>query len=101
MRNLTEAVALLRDENLVWSDDFESIRRPLAELLTRIGQTPSHQFDEPVDEIVLALVEPLNNVPEPLEQWMLDASRQLGIYQQVAGKSETTRNALKKLFKLL
>jgi hypothetical protein len=31
--NLSKAVTLLRDDNLVWSDDFNSIRYELADLL--------------------------------------------------------------------
>lgn len=30
---LTTALTLLRDENLVWSDDFDAIREPLKKLL--------------------------------------------------------------------
>lgn len=35
--NLREAANLFSDDNLVWSDDLESFRKPLAELLTAMA----------------------------------------------------------------
>jgi hypothetical protein len=34
---LNDAIALLRDDNLVWSDDFDAIRHDLANLLGSLG----------------------------------------------------------------
>ena len=33
---VNNAIALLRDDNLVWSDDFDAIRHDLANLLSSI-----------------------------------------------------------------
>lgn len=97
----TEALRLLKDENLVWSDEFEEIRRPLADLLVRIEQSGSHQFDDLVDELVKAIAEPELSVPEPLERWVIDSARTLGVYQAVAGRSKQTADAVRKLFGIL
>jgi len=34
---LDNAIALLQDDNLVWSDDFDAIRHDLANLLGSLG----------------------------------------------------------------
>jgi hypothetical protein len=52
-----ELLRVLRDEDLVWSSDFESIRRPLVKLLETIEQTGSHQFDEQIDAIASGLLD--------------------------------------------
>jgi hypothetical protein len=54
---IQELLKLLRDEELVWSADFESIRKPLLKLLTHIEQVDSHQFDDDVDEIASGLLD--------------------------------------------
>ena len=54
---LQELLRILRDEELVWSSDFESIRKPLLKLLTHIEQVDSHQFDDDVDEIASKLLD--------------------------------------------
>jgi hypothetical protein len=54
---LQELIKLLKDEELVWSADFESIRKPLVTLLTHIEQVDSHQFDDDVDEIARGLLD--------------------------------------------
>lgn len=55
--SLRSAVNLLRDPNLVWSQDLESIREPLADLLDLIGQLPRTFIDEPAQRIAQALTE--------------------------------------------
>lgn len=97
--SLHEALKLLKDDHLVWSEDFESVREPLAKLLTLIDQSPTHQFDDAVDEIVRNLSAP--SKPDGFEGWFVDAQRQLGVYEKVASTSEQTRAALKKMFKAL
>jgi hypothetical protein len=52
-----ELLRVLRDEDLVWSSDFESIRRPLVKLLETIEQTGSHQFDDQIDAIASGLLD--------------------------------------------
>jgi hypothetical protein len=54
---LEELLRILKDEHLVWSADFESIRKPLVKLLTHIEQVDSHQFDDDVDEIAKGLLD--------------------------------------------
>jgi hypothetical protein len=54
---LQELLKILRDQELVWSADFESIRKPLVTLLTHIEQVDSHQFDDDVDEIARGLLD--------------------------------------------
>jgi hypothetical protein len=54
---LLELLKLLRDDQLVWSEDFESIRKPLLSLLTHIEQVDTHQFDDDVDAIAKALLD--------------------------------------------
>jgi hypothetical protein len=99
--SLHDALRLLKDDNLVWSDDFESIRKHLVQLLVLIDQSGSHLFDEPVDGIIAALSSPELTVPEPLEKWVMDSSRTLGVYSQVAGKSKQTADAIRKLFGII
>lgn len=52
-----ELLKILRDEELVWSLDFESIRKPLVKLLIHIEQVDSHQFDDDVDDIARNLLD--------------------------------------------
>lgn len=54
---LNKLLQLLKDDQLVWSADFESIRKPLVKLLTKIEQTDSHQFDEELDELTASLLD--------------------------------------------
>jgi hypothetical protein len=54
---LQELLRILRDEELVWSSDFESIRKPLLKLLMHIEQVDSHQFDDDVDELASKLLD--------------------------------------------
>jgi hypothetical protein len=56
MRN-AELLRVLKDDELVWSSDFESIRKPLVKLLETIEQTGSHQFDEQIDALVAGLLD--------------------------------------------
>lgn len=99
--SLSDALRLLRDKNLVWSDDFEAIREQLIQLLVLIDQSGSHVFDEPLDELISALTSPEPSVPEPFEKWVMDSARTLGVYRQVAGKSKQTADAIRKLFGII
>lgn len=99
MSKIEQAIALLQDDQLVWSDDFEHLRKPLLELLAWLEVI---EFDHatPVVHMVEALLgeEPDLVSDDPLENWVFDAARQLGIYQETAGRSESMAAALKKLF---
>ena len=103
-QELREAVALLRDENLVWSEDFEVIREPLAGLLAKIAQLPTHQLDDELDAFLRPLLrfEPEPSTPaDPLEAWIDTSTRELGIYRALSDKSPEFKEALKKLFDIL
>lgn len=103
MRNkLEEAIALLDDKHLVWSDDFESIRLPLSDLLERLRLSESKEFDDEIDTLLHALlqIEYTDEIAnEPLLQWLDSASRQLEIVEYTASRSERTAAALKRLFR--
>jgi len=90
MSNIKEARALLNDDNLVWSEDFERIRKPLSSLLD--GNL--HALNDIADAIVEADI----TAPDPLEQWVWDAARQLKIYDDLTQRSVAMAGALKKLF---
>lgn len=53
---IREAIAILQDEHLVWSEDMELIRGPLAALIAKIHTLPTHQLDDEMDELVLILL---------------------------------------------
>lgn len=100
---LREAIALLDEPTLDLVEAFEQMRPALASLLSKIQQSPTHQFDDEVDEIVIALLDKHGeqHVHDPLEQWVFDAARQLGIVQITANRSKTAAEALKRLFRSL
>lgn len=54
MSSIRQAITLLYDENLVWSDDFESVRPQLARLLNKLWLT--HQLNEETLELADAIV---------------------------------------------
>ena len=99
MGNIQEARALLTDDNLVWSDDFERIREPLARLLAY--RIDDFGFRVAVNEIADAIVEADVTAPDPTDECVWDAARQLGIIDQLAQRSKGTADALKRLFSRL
>lgn len=76
---IREAVALLRDDGLVWSPDFETIRLALADLLDAIGRLPTHQLDDQLDELMSRLlrVEPdlKDEEVDALEAWIRSVAK--------------------------
>jgi hypothetical protein len=95
--SIRATIALLEDETLIWSDDFETIRRPLADLLRKIAQSPTHQFDDEIDELAFALEGaeiPLPRI-DPMQAWINEAARQLGVEQ---ASKESRRNVFKRMF---
>lgn len=101
-QKLQEAIALLDDKHLVWSDDFETIRLPLSDLLERLRQSETTDFDDELDTLLHALLQieytdPVNT--DPLLQWLDSATRQLQIVEYTASRSERTAAALKRLFR--
>jgi hypothetical protein len=55
-RDIFDAIALLKDENLVWSSDMECIRRNLAALMERIMQVEWHFVEPEIGDLALNLV---------------------------------------------
>ena len=55
-REIFEAINLLKDENLVWSNDLEAIRRNLARLLERIMQVEWHYLEPEIGDLALNLL---------------------------------------------
>lgn len=102
---LKEAIALLDDAHLVWSDDFEQIRLPLSDLLERIRQLDNLgicDFDDELDTLLAKLLQVEYTDPgadDPLIQWIESATRQLGIVEYAASRSERTAAAFKRLFR--
>jgi len=80
---LRAAIGLLRSD-LIWSDDFESIRKPLADLLEAIRRTPTKQFDDHLVELLRALEG--GDVParDPMELWVASGSKQLTVDDTIA-----------------
>jgi len=55
-KELNQAIKLLNDDNLVWSDDFENIRRNLAGLLTKAIQVEFHHLEPEIGDLALNLM---------------------------------------------
>lgn len=98
--SLRETVNLLRDDSLPWPDDLDIIRKPLAALLVKIEQTPSHQFDDEVEAICYAIIKPDEDavLNDPLQAWIESSARQLNIISYTASHSHRMADALKRLF---
>ena len=54
--DLTKAINLLKDDNLIWSNDFESIRIPLAGVLVKATQVEYHHLEPEITELCLRLI---------------------------------------------
>jgi hypothetical protein len=54
--DLTKAINLLNDDNLIWSSDFESIRIPLAGVLVKATQVEYHHLEPEITELCLRLI---------------------------------------------
>jgi hypothetical protein len=108
---IDKAIRLLRDDNLVWDEDFEAIRQPLANLLDTATQFEYRHIEDQIDAIVSVLMkeEPSKKarwteedgeltIPDVLEEWDEQTKRQIYIYQALTEQSKATRQTLKKLF---
>ena len=80
---LNETLRLLRDNDLIWSADFEAVRLPLADLLERLYQTGSHQFDDDVEALHKALTEGTlkqqADSTDPTEAWVAKSAWAFGV----------------------
>jgi hypothetical protein len=54
--DISRAIMLLKDDNLVWSADFESIRKNLAGLLARAIQTEYYYLEPEIGDLALNLI---------------------------------------------
>jgi hypothetical protein len=52
---ISQAILLLKDENLVWSSDFERIRKPLAGILERALQVEYHYLEPDIGDLAILL----------------------------------------------
>lgn len=55
MDDVREAVELLKDENLVWSDDFESIRKNLGLLMAKAWEMEYAGLEPEIGDLALNL----------------------------------------------
>ena len=63
MEEFAKAVELLKDDNLVWSSDFELIRKNLARLMEKAWEMEYAVLEPEIGDIALNLVRG-NNVRE-------------------------------------
>ena len=56
MGNLSKAITLLEDKNLVWSSDFEVIRKNLARLLAKALEDEYHYLEPEIGDLALNLI---------------------------------------------
>ncbi len=55
MEKFSEAVELLKDDNLVWSEDFESIRKNLALLMAKAWEMEYAGLEPELGDLALNL----------------------------------------------
>ena len=56
MEEFSSAIELLQDENLVWSDDFESIRKSLLFLMAKAWEMEYAGLEPEIGDLALNLV---------------------------------------------
>lgn len=56
MEEFSEALELLNDDNLVWSDDFESIRKNLALLMAKAWEMEYAGLEPEIGDLALNLL---------------------------------------------
>jgi hypothetical protein len=103
MKEIDELIKILKNNELVWSNDFETIRQPLAKLLETIAQLDTHQFDENVSELAsnLLLDNPVSSAQDIRFSRTGEAAMYLGIMQLLAERDKQMGGALKRMFKQL
>jgi hypothetical protein len=60
VEEFSKALELLNDENLVWSDDFELIRKNLASLMAKAWEMEYAVLEPEIGDIALNLVRGTN-----------------------------------------
>jgi hypothetical protein len=103
MNEIHELIKTLKNDELVWSTDFEAIREPLAKLLEKIAQLDTHQFDDNVLELASNLLSdnPLRSSNDLSFSRTGEAAMYLGIMQLLAERDRQMGGALKRMFKQL
>lgn len=56
MHELEKALKLLEDKNLVWSQDFDTIRLELTQLLRKAAEVEYHKLEAELDALAQSLV---------------------------------------------
>ena len=56
MDDIEKAIKLLEDKNLVWSQDFDTIRLELKELLRKAAEVEYHKLEAELDGLAQSLV---------------------------------------------
>ena len=56
MDELAQAIKLLEDKNLVWSEDFERIRKHLADLLAKAERIEYAVLEPEIGDLALQLI---------------------------------------------
>lgn len=56
MDELEKAIKLLEDKNLVWSEDFDTIRLELTQLLRKAAEVEYHKLEAELDRLAQSLV---------------------------------------------
>lgn len=60
-KDIQAAISLLKDDNLVWSADFEQVRKNLAGLLVKATQVEYHHLEPEITELALHLIREREN----------------------------------------
>jgi hypothetical protein len=56
VEEFSKALDLLNDDNLVWSSDFEAIRKNLAGLMAKAWELEYHSLEPEIGDLALNLV---------------------------------------------
>ena len=56
MAELAKAIRLLEDKNLVWSEDFDTIRLELTQLLRKAAEVEYHKLEAELDGLAQSLI---------------------------------------------
>lgn len=102
MDELFTAIRFLKDDNLVWSDDFEAIRKDLAKTLETL--VPYAPLLEPaLGDLCRAIIASPVEWDDPtidLDAEFAEVAGQLAIYREVV-KNNKMRTLIQRVFGLL
>ena len=102
MDELFTAIKFLKDDNLVWSDDFEAVRKELAKTLETL--VPYAPVLEPaIGELCRAIIASPVEWDDPtidLDAEFAEVAGQLAIYREVV-KNNKMKTLIQRVFGLL